>query len=114
MEVIEKNHMTFLLLQYILDNMFFTQKVIDWAKKKNQVPLVFLKLDFAKAYNKVDWKFFFYVMGELSMAKYFVGKLGFHSQKKVVVCLNNAISSPFTIQLGVRPRDAHLLFTSFL
>jgi hypothetical protein len=28
-EVIDKDHMTFLLLQYILDNVFFTQKVID-------------------------------------------------------------------------------------
>jgi hypothetical protein len=35
-EVIEKDHMTFLLLQYILDNMFSTQKVIDWAKKKTK------------------------------------------------------------------------------
>jgi hypothetical protein len=75
----------------------FHKKGYRLNQKKNQIPLVFLKLDFAKAYDKVDWKFFFYVMGELSMAKYFVGKLGFHSKKKVVVGLNNAISSPFTI-----------------
>jgi len=66
---------------YFRQHVFHT-KGYRLSQKKNQVPLVFLKLDFAKAYNKVDWKFFFYVMGELSMAKYFVGKLGFHSQKK--------------------------------
>lgn len=54
MEVIDKDHMMFLLLQYILHNVFFTQKVIDWAIKKNQVPLIFFKLDLAKANDKVD------------------------------------------------------------
>lgn len=46
--------MIFLLLQYILDNVFLTQKVIDRTQIFFQVPLLFLKLDFAKAYDKVD------------------------------------------------------------
>jgi hypothetical protein len=37
-EVIDKDHMMFLLLQYILDNVFFTQKVIDRAKNKTKYP----------------------------------------------------------------------------
>ncbi len=43
---------------YIFDNVFLTQENINLAKNFNQ-PLVLFKLDFAKAHNKVNWKFTF-------------------------------------------------------
>jgi hypothetical protein len=48
----------FLLKQYILGNIFFMQKTFEWTKKVCQ-SLLFLKLDFSKAYDKVSWVFLF-------------------------------------------------------
>jgi len=45
------------IVWFILDNVFLVHETIDWAKKSTQ-PLVFFKVDFAKAYDKVSWVFF--------------------------------------------------------
>lgn len=52
MQVVGGNHITFLLLKYILDNEFSTHETLDWAKWFNQ-PMVLLTLNFAKTYDKV-------------------------------------------------------------
>ena len=51
-EVIDSNQTTFLPLRFILDNILLTKK-IQWAKEFRQ-DSIFLKLDFSKAYDKVD------------------------------------------------------------
>lgn len=48
-------------MQFILDNIFFIHETMDWAKHSKQ-SLIFLKLDFLKAYDMVDWSFLFQVM----------------------------------------------------
>jgi hypothetical protein len=51
MEVVDTNQTTFLpIMKYILDNILLVQETINWAQLFNQ-PLVFLKLDFVKAYD---------------------------------------------------------------
>ena len=52
-EVIDSNQTTFLPLWFILDNILLTKKKIQWAKEFRQ-DSIFLKLDFSKAYDKVD------------------------------------------------------------
>lgn len=53
MEVISLDHIALLLLQFILDNVLLTHETLDWVKRFKQ-PIVFFKLDFSKAYNKVN------------------------------------------------------------
>jgi hypothetical protein len=43
-------------MRFILDNIFLTYETIHYAKQSKQ-PLLFLKLDFSKAYDKVDLGF---------------------------------------------------------
>lgn len=50
MEVISSDQSAFLPLMFILDNILLTHKTIDWADHTGQ-PLIFLKLDFSKAYG---------------------------------------------------------------
>jgi hypothetical protein len=56
MEVVDTDPIAFRSMRYIPNNVLLVQKTIDWAWWSNQ-PLVFLKLDFAKAYDKVSWAF---------------------------------------------------------
>jgi hypothetical protein len=53
METIDQNQSMFLPFRFILNNILLTHETIAWAKKSKQ-PLVFLKLDFSDAYDKVD------------------------------------------------------------
>ena len=48
---------TFFPLQFILDNIVLTQETLHWAKVTKQF-IIFLKLDFSKAYDKVSWMLF--------------------------------------------------------
>jgi hypothetical protein len=58
MELISPDQSAFLPMCYILNNIFLTQETISHAKQSNQ-PFLFLKLDFSKAYDKVDLSFMF-------------------------------------------------------
>jgi hypothetical protein len=55
-EVISHDQSAFLPMRFILDKIFLTYETITYTKESNQ-PLLFLKLDFSKAYDKVDWVF---------------------------------------------------------
>jgi hypothetical protein len=61
MEVISPDQSAFLPMRYILDNIVLTQETLNWAKTSKQ-PLVLMKLDFAKAYDRVSWYFLFRAM----------------------------------------------------
>jgi hypothetical protein len=51
MEVVDIDQTTFLpIMKYILDNILLMQETINWVQRSNQT-LVFLKLDFVKAYD---------------------------------------------------------------
>jgi hypothetical protein len=43
---------------FIFDNIFFIHETLDWAKRFKQLAIVF-KLDFSKAYNKIDLDIFY-------------------------------------------------------
>ncbi len=71
------------------------QKTIGWAKQSNQ-PLIFLKLDFAKAYDKVSWGFLFMALEKMGMAVQFLNMVKVLFQDtEVIVCINGGITSFF-------------------
>lgn len=61
-------------LRYSLDNVFLTHKTIDEGKRSKQ-DLIFLKVDFAKVYDKVFYDFLFLAMKHLGMATYFIAMI---------------------------------------
>jgi hypothetical protein len=102
MELISPDQSAFLPMRYILNNIFLTQETISHAKQTNQ-PLLFLKLDFFKAYDKVDLRFLFRALHLLGFPPSFcdmVQLLFLNAAAWVLV--NGKSTPPFTIQQGVR------------
>jgi hypothetical protein len=70
MELISPDQSAFLPIRFILDNIFLTYETIAYAKQTHQ-PLLFLKLDFSNAYDKVDLKFLFATLEHLGFPDLF-------------------------------------------
>lgn len=87
---------------YILDNVFLTHETIHQAKKTAQ-PLVFLKLDFSKAYDWVDLRCLFAAMQVMSFPMDYINmvKLLFEGAR-ARVCVNGSPTNFFQVNQGVR------------
>ena len=79
MEVMSFDQLAFLPMRFILDNILLTHEIMEWAKYTGQ-PLIFLKLDFSKAYYMVDWSFLFQTMGAIGIPQ------GFIHMTKILFC----------------------------
>lgn len=55
-EIISFDQLAFFSMNFILNNIFLFYWIIEWILQLNQ-SMIFLKLDFSKAYNIVDWNF---------------------------------------------------------
>jgi hypothetical protein len=97
MEIISFDQSAFLSMRFILDNILLTSETMAWAEERGQ-PLIFLKLDFSKAYEMVDWRFPFRAMSELGFPSEFITwtKLLF-SDASANVKLNGSSSPSFPI-----------------
>jgi 3'-phosphoadenosine 5'-phosphosulfate sulfotransferase (PAPS reductase)/FAD synthetase len=71
MEAISQDQSTFLPFRFILNTILLIHETITWVKKSKQ-PLILLKLNFYKAYDKVDWRFLFNYMDKLEIPTKFV------------------------------------------
>jgi hypothetical protein len=67
MEVISLDLTAFVLFRFILDNVLLIHEMLDWAKRFRQL-IIFLKLDFSKAYDKVNWEFLLKALEKLGMS----------------------------------------------
>jgi len=101
-DVISPDQSAFLPLRYILDNVLLQYETVEWAKESQQ-DLIFLKLDFTKAFDTVSWDFLFSVMGKIGVPESFthIVKMLLHDASASVL-LNGKASQSFAIQRGVR------------
>ena len=65
----EKNG--FIKSKYILDNIFSIWEGMGWAHKSKQ-PAIFLKIDFAKAYDHIEWPFILAILQPLGFGLNFL------------------------------------------
>jgi hypothetical protein len=101
-EVISHDQSTFLPMRFISDNIFLTYETIAYAKESNQ-PLLFLKLYFSKAYDKVDWHFLFKVLESLGFPSSFFQMVRMlFKMAAAKVSINGQSSQAFSIQQGMR------------
>lgn len=102
METISFDQSVFLPLRFILDNLVLTQETMDWAEQSDQA-LLFLKLDFSKAYDMVDWGCLFRVMEKMGFPLEFIHMVSlFFCDATAVVKVNGTPSPLFAIERGVR------------
>lgn len=101
-EVIDFNQSTFLPMRLILDNILLTHETMSWAEHTKQ-PLIFLKLDFSKAFDMVDSTFLLRAVATLGIP------LGFINMTKMLflvagatIKVNGSQSPSFAIERGVR------------
>ncbi len=66
MEVISIDQSTFFFLHHSLDGILLVHETLEWAKTSNQ-NLIFLKLDFSKAFDKVFWAFSFQCLEKIKL-----------------------------------------------
>jgi len=80
--VIGVNQSAFLGGRGMLDSILVANKTVDYLKKEKESG-VFVKVNFVKAYDSVNWKFLYYMLG----------KLGFNSKwiKWIKACMESAI-----------------------
>lgn len=101
-EVIDSGQIAFLPLWSILNNILLTHGSIQWAMESNQ-DSIFLKLDFSKAYDSVDWSFMFLVMKKLGMPHSFTNTIRMLFQDVTVfVNINNQATKLFELHKGVQ------------
>lgn len=96
-----------------MDNILLTHETMEWAEHSNQ-PLIFLKLDFSKAFDMVEWRFLFHAMSDFGFPGEFVAmtQLLFH-EACASVKVNGSQSLAFGIHRGVRqgcPLAPYLFF----
>lgn len=102
MEIISPDQSAFLPMRYILDNLFLTHETIDFAKSSKQ-PLLFLKLDFSKAYDKVELRFLFQAIKRLGFPPFFIHMTELlFTGAMASVSVNGNRTSKFPISQGVR------------
>lgn len=101
-EVISQDQSAFLPMRFIMDNILLTYETLHYAKSSQQ-PLLFLKLDFSKAYDKVDWHFLFSALSQLGLPDTFIQmtRLLF-TNAAARVSVNGKVTNTFPIQQGVR------------
>ena len=99
-EVIDSNQVAFLAPRFILDNILLTHESIQWAKESRQ-DSIFLKLDFSKAYDSVDWTFMLQIMEKLGMPKSINLILLLFYDALVSININNQATQTFRLYRGV-------------
>ena len=70
-EIISPDQGAYLKKRFILENILLTHKTLAWAKKSRQ-DTIFLKLDFSKAFDRVDWQFLFSIMSKMGFPTPFI------------------------------------------
>jgi hypothetical protein len=102
METISCEQSAFLLLRFILDNILLTQETMAWAEYSKH-DLLFLKLDFSKAYDMVNWDFLFATMEKIGFPAEFTSMIKILFLDAVAyVKVNGTLSSSFNIGRLVR------------
>jgi hypothetical protein len=101
-EIISSEQSAFLPLRFILDNILLTQETIAWAGQSKQ-DVIFLKLDFSKAYDMVEWDFLFGAISGMGFPDEFIKMVQLlFTDAEACVKVNGSLFDSFSIKRGVR------------
>ena len=69
--IVRPEQTSFIKSRYILDNIIFIWEDMEWACKSKQLG-IFLKIDFAKAYDHIEWPFILAMLRALGFGPNFL------------------------------------------
>jgi hypothetical protein len=101
-EVVDPDQTAFISMKYILDNVLVTHETIDHARRSNQ-DLIFLKLDYRKAFDRIDWRFLFACLESFGIDQNFIDlvKLLF-TVASAAISINKSQTNCFNLRRKVR------------
>lgn len=101
-KIISPDQCAYLRNRFILDNILLTHETLAWAKKSRQ-DTIFLKLDFSKAFDRVDWPFLFNIMSRMGFPPGFINMVRLTmSDAEASININETILPSFKIERGIR------------
>lgn len=103
--IIAPNQFAFLSKRFMLDGVAIINEVTDFAKKSKRPCLIF-KVDFAKAYDSINWSFLEYMIGRFGMNqrwKSWIKECIFKGDLSVLI--NGSPSKEVKIQKGLKQGD---------
>lgn len=104
-QIIAKEQNAFTPGRQMLDSVLIASETIEFMKSKRQAGFV-LKLDFAKAYDCVDWKFLDYVMRNKGFGSRWCNWIrGCVSSANFSILINGRPRGKFRAQRGLRQGD---------
>ncbi len=96
-KIIRPNQTSFVEGRSILDNVFIAQEAMGWAEQNNQ-NLVLLLLDFEKAFDRIEWGFFFKVLAKLGFSATWVRWVGsLYQAATFAIKVNGAVKPDFKL-----------------
>jgi hypothetical protein len=99
---IKQSQTAFVNGRSIFDNVFMTSEAMDWAVNSGQ-DLIFLLLDFEKAYDRVSWTFLKATMERMGFAETFIGWImALYKEPRSSIVLNGVIGPTFELERSVR------------
>ena len=69
--IVRPKQIGFIRSRYILDNIIFVSEGMEWAHKSKQ-KAIFLKIDFSKAYDRIEWPFILAMLQALGFGPNFL------------------------------------------
>lgn len=108
--IISSCQTTFIPHKQILDGTLVVNEVVDLAKRRKD-QFLFLKVDFEKAYDSVNWSFLDYMMGRLGFDdkwRKWIKACIFSSRVSILV--NGSPTGEIDIARGLRQGDPLALF----
>ncbi|KAJ0797670.1 putative RNA-directed DNA polymerase [Helianthus annuus] len=104
-KVINENQTGFIAGRYILDGPLIVSEVIAWAKQSGKKFFMF-KIDFAKAYDNVNWGFLIMVMRQMRFPEEWCSWIyGVLSSARSSILVNGSPTFEFSCGKGMRQGD---------
>ncbi|XP_060200867.1 uncharacterized protein LOC132629156 [Lycium barbarum] len=104
--LISPNQSGFVKGRSIFENILLTQEIISDIRIRGKPANVVIKLDMAKAYDRVSWKYLFHVLRSMGFAEHFINLIGrLISNNWYSVLLNGQATGFFKSTRGVKQGD---------
>jgi hypothetical protein len=92
----------FIKSRYILDNIIAVWEGMEWARQSKQAAL-FLKIDFAKAYDRIEWPFILAMLQALGFGPQFLHSVEMlFGDASACITINGAQSDTFGLFRSIR------------